>query len=181
MIVPRTTSPDRCSAVPFFTMGSSFGPVATELRHTKTGDANWVANACSAASSIRAGATCTDPSTCQPITLGIPQGAAAGVIAAAAQATFVLPAPIDFIPYQLILGGAATALNVISVQCGLAGPMVFGTAAAPLSGDLFGANVQNEVALKAQIVKVGQSINVTVVNPTLANITFVGSIKGLAA
>lgn len=152
------------------------------LGGTKIGASDWVNSACAIASSLQNVAPgCVDPNCCMPLVLGIPQGAAAGVVAPGAAATFTLSVPVDFIPVQLILSGGATALQVTDMHTALNGPMIAGAATSPIGGDLFGANVQEPFWLVPQKVSTSQNILVSVQNPTLANITFVGAIKGLRA
>lgn len=151
------------------------------LRETKTaGGYGWAKDACAQANQA-SGSGCSPSGGlaggCQTVAIGYPQGAAAGVVATTAQGAFVMTAPQRMVPYQLILGGTAQAFQVISFFAGLMGPLLAGTAVAPLSGDLFGANVQEPVPLKAVWIDAGVTLNLTLLNPTLNNLTFVGTLK----
>lgn len=114
---------------------------------------------------------------CPTVQLGIPQGAAAGVVATTATGIFTLPAPARIIPYQLVLHGLAVGFQVVSLVAGINGPLLLGAATSPIGGDVFAAGVNEPVPLKAIWVDAGVSIVLTLVNPTLGNLTFVGSLK----
>jgi len=180
---PRSMAPASLAGLTAIALSFSGGAHAG-LRSTKIGAqpnaGDWVDRACATASQYAANGGCASEN-CQPVMLGFPQGAAAGVIAPAAAAQFTLPVPVDFIPFQLILHGAAIALQVTDMHTALDGPMIAGVATSPIGGDAFGVNVQEIVPLVMKKVSVGQSIFVTAQNPTLANVTFVASVKGLRA
>jgi hypothetical protein len=148
------------------------------LRGTKVGaGGNYPAEAYAMA---QAGGACA-PGPGSTVQLGIPQGTAAGVVATTAAATFTLVVPVDFIPVQLVLHGAAVGLQVTDMHTALNGPMIAGAATSPIGGDSFAANVPDPYPLVPCRVPVSQSIFISVINPTLSSITFVGSVKGLRA
>lgn len=175
---PRTVAPTLASLTALAMSFSSHDLGGTKVGALPNGG-DWVDRACASAAQYGAAGSACAADTCAPLMLGFPQGAAAGVIAPAAAAQFTLPVPVDFIPYQLILHGAAIALQVTDMHTALDGPMIAGVATSPIGGDAFGVNVQEIVPLVSKKVSVGQSIFVTAQNPTLANVTFVASIKGL--
>lgn len=118
---------------------------------------------------------------CQPVLLGIPQGSASGVIATTAAATFTLVVPVNFVPNRLILSGASASLNVTDIHAALGGPMVFGSSTSPIPGSLFAADIERHVQLQSYIVTAGQSLFVSVVNPTASSLVFTGAFEGIIA
>jgi hypothetical protein len=151
------------------------------LRETKTGAANgphdWVADVCARAKAR--GANGCNADECEPIQLGYPQGAAAGVVATTATGVFPFVMPATLVPYQLILHGNAVGFQVINLVAGVKGPLILGLATSPIGGDAFAANVLEPVPLKADIIDAGVTVTLTLVNPTLGNLTFVGSLKAV--
>lgn len=140
---------------------------------------DWVNQACSMANTMESSGCSPNGGMggCQPVQIGIPQGAAAGVVATTAQGVFTLIAPAKIIPYQLILHGLASGFQVVNLTAGLAGPLIAGLATSPIGGDAFASGVNEPVPLKAIWIDAGVSITLTLVNPTLNNLTFVGSLK----
>lgn len=152
------------------------------LRETKTGqNYQWVAQVCGTANQNAGGGCGPNGPPCSPVTLGYPQGAAAGVVATTAQGVFPFVAPAKIVPYQLVISGTGQAFQVIDFHAGLMGPLIAGLATSPLGADLFGPNVQEPVPLKAIWIDAGVTMSLTLLNPTLNNLTFVGSLKCVLA
>jgi hypothetical protein len=179
--VPQMIHTPRSEAVSFTRRHHNAERVHTvlaDLRGTKVGQAN--NDPYGAYQRALKGGACT-PGAGDTLQLGIPQGAALGVVATTAAATFTLVVPVDFVPVQLVLHGAAVGLQVTDMHTALNGPMIAGAATSPIGGDAFAANVPDPYPLVPCRVPVSQSIFLSVINPTLSSITFVGSIKGLRA
>jgi hypothetical protein len=144
---------------------------------------DWVNQACGMANAMQNSGCSPNGGMggCQPVQIGIPQGAAAGVVATTATGTFTLTAPAKIVPYQLILHGLAIGFQVTNLTAGLMGPLIAGLATSPIGGDAFAASVNEAVPLKAIWIDAGVTITLTLVNPTLGNLTFVGSLKCVMA
>lgn len=160
-----------------------FAYAAPQLSARKVagGGDEWLDRLCARAAAMQSAGCGVGGLGCQPLTLGIPQGSASGVVATVASGTFTLVVPVAFTPNRLILSGQATNLNVTDLHAALGGPMIFGSSTSPIPGSMFAADIERHVQLQSYTVTAGQSIYVTVYNPTAGSLVFTGAIEGATA